>query len=156
KFELQGKGVLSVGRAVTNDCAVVDPTVSRKHAELKLTENGLQVTDAGSSNGTFVNGVRIDGAYVAPPGAEITFGKVVFRLEQMDTPKATPAVTPAATKPAGATIVRQIPKTGEFSASGVSLSEQLSGEVDPAAKDRRKLAILLEVAKGLTKATDVH
>ena len=159
KFELKGTTVHIVGRAVTCECAVVDPTISRKHAELRLTENGIDVTDSGSSNGTFVNGVRIDHSHVAP-GAEITFGKVVFRLEKVEAPKpvsAQPFVAPPP-KPAMATIVRQIPKTGESGAlnQAGSLGKELAGQIDPAEKDRRKLAILLEVAKGLTRATDVH
>ena len=35
-FELSGSSPLSVGRAVTNDCAIVDPTISRKHADLGI------------------------------------------------------------------------------------------------------------------------
>jgi adenylate cyclase len=158
KFDLKGSAMLSVGRAVTNDCAVVDPTISRTHAELTLTENGIKVADQGSSNGTFVNGVKIDTSHVSP-GAEITFGKVVFRLEKVEPPKpAAPAAKGPPPKPAGATIVRQIPKTGEVGAisdSG-SLNKQLAGQSDPAEKDRRKLAILLEVSKGLSRTTDVH
>ncbi len=158
-FELKGVGPHIVGRAVNSECPVVDPTVSRKHAELRLTENGIEIIDAGSSNGTFVNGVRIDQSHAAP-GAEVTFGKVVFKLEKVEAPKpAAVTMPPAPPKPAGATIVRQIPKTGEqnsLSGEGGSLGKQLAGQADPAEKDRRKLAILLEVAKGLTKATDVH
>ncbi|MFB3112761.1 MAG: FHA domain-containing protein, partial [Gemmatimonadales bacterium] len=41
-----------VGRAVTTDLPVYDPTVSRRHAELVLTAQGLTVRDLGSSNGT--------------------------------------------------------------------------------------------------------
>ena len=160
KFELKGSAPLTVGRAVTSDCAVVDPTISRKHAELQLTPNGIEVTDHGSSNGTFVNGVKIDHSHVSP-GAELMFGKVVFKVEKVEAPK--PVAAPAAgakapVKNAGATIVRQIPRTGEvgsISADG-SLNKQLAGQSDPAEKDRRKLAILLEVSKGLTRATDVH
>lgn len=160
KFELKGGALMSVGRAVTNECAVVDPTISRKHADLQLTENGIEIIDAGSSNGTFVNGIKIDRAHAAP-GAEVTFGKVVFRLEKVEAAKqVTPIATPVAPpKPAGATIVRQIPKTGEqigLGSDSGSLNKQLAGQSDPAEKDRRKLAILLEVAKGLTRATDVH
>lgn len=159
KFELKGTGVHNVGRAVTSECAVVDPTISRKHAELRLTENGIEITDAGSSNGTFVNGVRIDKSHVSP-GAEITFGKVLFRLEKVEAPKpiASQPQLSIPPKPAGATIVRQIPKTGERGSldEPASLGRELAGQKDPAEKDRRKLAILLEVAKGLTRATDVH
>ena len=67
---------------MTNDLAVVDPTISRKHADLKATPGGVEVTDNGSSNGTFVNGVQIEHSLVVP-GDEVTFGKVVFRLEKV-------------------------------------------------------------------------
>ncbi|MFI5245471.1 MAG: FHA domain-containing protein, partial [Gemmatimonadales bacterium] len=59
-FELRPGAAIVVGRAVNSDVAIVDPTVSRRHAELTVVRDGVQVTDAGSSNGTFVNGVRID------------------------------------------------------------------------------------------------
>lgn len=159
KFDLKGTATLTVGRAVTNDCAVVDPTISRKHADIHLTENGIEVTDLESSNGTFVNGVKISKSHISA-GAEITFGKVVFKLEKVEAPKPfkAPASGAIPPKPAGATIVRQIPRTGEAGAIGDSgsLNKQLAGQVDPAEKDKRKLAILLEVAKGLTRTTDVH
>ncbi|HET8771456.1 MAG TPA: adenylate/guanylate cyclase domain-containing protein [Gemmatimonadaceae bacterium] len=178
-FDLRGSEPLSVGRAVTNDCPVVDPTISRKHAELKLVDGGVEVTDAGSSNGTFVNGVQVDRS-VLVAGDQVTFGKVVFRVEALAasgtpltpikvvpepaiaaTPPesilAAPVATPVPAPRPGATIVRQIPKSGEFGALGKSASvqSQLAGTADPAEKDRRKLAILLEVSKGLTRATDV-
>jgi pSer/pThr/pTyr-binding forkhead associated (FHA) protein len=79
RFDLTGNAPLSVGRAVTNDCAIVDPTISRKHAELRLTPQGIEVSDAGSSNGTFVNGVQVDRSLVVP-GDQLTFGKVAFRV----------------------------------------------------------------------------
>ncbi len=154
-FELSGSGLLSVGRAVTNDCAVVDPTISRKHADLKVTPGGVEVADAGSSNGTFVNGVQIEKSLIVP-GDEVTFGKVVFRLEQVTPPRAAPAAAPAA-KPGGATIVRQIPKTGESGALGVKgrINDSIAN-ADPVERDRRRLAILLEVSKGLTRSADLE
>ena len=187
-FDLRGGEPLSVGRAVTNDCPVVDPTISRKHAELRLVPGGVEVTDAGSSNGTFVNGVQVQQSVVVS-GDELTFGKVVFRVESTATPMASmpaqvtplpgarpsslapdhqseqPADTldPAKERPptvgaprAGATIVRQIPKVAESGSLGTSVNSRLAGAADAAEKDRRKLAILLEVSKGLTRATDVH
>jgi adenylate cyclase len=176
-FDLRGTATLSVGRAVTNDFPVVDPTISRKHADLRIVPGGVEVTDAGSSNGTFVNGVAIQQSVVVP-GDQLTFGKVAFRLEAIGTPAGTespvpavttaappgtpPAVTPvagaAAPPRAGGTIVRRIPKTGEVGVLGESpsVNARLAGAADPAEKDRRRLAILLEVSKGLTRATDVH
>ena len=159
-FELSGSSPLSVGRAVTNDCAIVDPTISRKHADLKVTPGGVEVIDQGSSNGTFVNGVQIEHSLIVP-GDEVTFGKVVFRLEQVTPvrPAAVPAPAMGTSTPrAGATIVRQIPKTGESLAlQGVAkMGEQLGAAADPGEKDRRRLAILLEVSKGLTRSADIE
>jgi len=159
-FELSGSSPLSVGRAVTNDCAIVDPTISRKHADLKVTPGGVEVIDQGSSNGTFVNGVQIEHSLIVP-GDEVTFGKVVFRLEQVTPVRVSPAAPPAmggSSPRAGATIVRQIPKTGESLAlQGVAkMGEQLGAAADPGEKDRRRLAILLEVSKGLTRSADIE
>ena len=158
-FELSGSAPLSVGRAVTNDCAVVDPTISRKHADLKVTPGGVEVMDAGSSNGTFVNGVQIEKSLLVP-GDEVTFGKVVFRLELVKPSRSvTPAAAPAAAPPApprpAATIVRQIPKTGESLAFGGGKLGDSLAVADPAEQDRRRLAILLEVSKGLTRSADI-
>ena len=85
-FELRPKTTMVVGRAVNSDCAVVDATVSRRHAELAVTNEGIQLKDLGSSNGTFVNGVKVDGYFVAP-GDTVTFGKVAFELERIAPPE---------------------------------------------------------------------
>ncbi len=161
-FELRPGASMVVGRAVNSDCAVVDATVSRRHAELTIAQNGVQVKDVGSSNGTFVNGVKID-SYFVVPGDTLTFGKVAFRLEEL-APVAVLEPEPEARKPeagpkAGATIVRQVPSSGDAIAAlgrhSGSIKAVMAGDTDPADKDRQKLQILLEVSKGLTRATDV-
>ena len=58
-IDLQLGRKLVVGRAVTSDVPIYDPTISRRHAEIVLTESGVRVTDLGSSNGTFLNGAKI-------------------------------------------------------------------------------------------------
>src|SRR5207247_4485509 len=64
---------------VTSDVPIYDPTISRKHAELRLTDGGVEVKDVGSSNGTFLNGARVTDALAAENDV-ITFGKVAFRV----------------------------------------------------------------------------
>src|SRR5512133_1567009 len=151
-FELAPTGPLICGRAVTSDLAIIDPTVSRHHADLVVGDGGITVRDVGSSNGTFVNGVKIDESF-AVPGDTVTFGKVAFRLESVaDAPP--PPAAPAAAPVPGATIVRQVPRTP---AAGLEDSHKLQAAMAaaaPAEKDRQKLAILLEVSKGLTKVAD--
>ncbi len=134
-FELSSISAI-VGRAPTADLPVVDPTVSRRHAQILSDENGLTVHDLGSSNGTFVNGNKIDTAPIVP-GDVIAFGKVSFRLEGEAS-----KVQTAATAITGPTIVREravLDTTANF------------GTDD---KSRRKLATLLEVSKGLGWAAD--
>lgn len=157
-FELRPNATMVVGRAVSSDCAIVDATVSRRHAELSVTDSGFQLKDLGSSNGTFVNGVRVDSYFVAP-GDTVTFGKVGFRVNQPVPPAPPPAAVPPApaAKP-GATIVRPLSAADGVAALGHhsgSIKAVMAGSADPTEKDRQKLAILLEVSKGLTRAADV-
>jgi adenylate cyclase len=135
-FELSGTAPRVVGRAPTSDLAIVDPTISRRHAELQLDDTGdVQVRDLGSSNGTFVNGIRVESARLVP-GDLVSFGKVGFRLQHIPAPSAAaPRSTP--------TILRQL-SVREPSASIADLDTS-----------RQKLAKLLEVSKGLGKAADI-
>ncbi len=160
-FELRPGTTMVVGRAVNSDCPVVDATVSRRHAELTVADNGVQVKDVGSSNGTFVNGVKVD-SYFVVAGDTVTFGKVAFKVEALAPPAPPPPVAaPAAVAgpPPGATIVRQVPQHVDAIAAlgknSGSIKAVMAGDADPAEKDRQKLQILLEVSKGLTRATDV-
>src|SRR6476620_2435602 len=74
-------GRIVVGRAVECDVTLTDPTISRRHAELR---NGgdvgsLFVRDLGSRNGTFRTGKRIDVAELHA-GDAVTFGAVTLRV----------------------------------------------------------------------------
>ncbi len=69
-----------VGRDDAADVMIDNPSVSRRHAEIRLTDDGWVVEDLGSSNGTFLKGAKIDGAQSIGLGDEIGFGKfsIVF------------------------------------------------------------------------------
>jgi phosphoserine phosphatase RsbU/P len=69
-------GTHSVGRAATSDIVIADPSVSRSHAEIKVTEDRIEISDAGSRNGTFVNGSRIVETTALNPGDRIRLGSV--------------------------------------------------------------------------------
>src|SRR5262245_36609879 len=57
---------------------VVDwPTVSGRHCRLTRASDGDRVEDLGSSNGTYVNGVRVEGSVAVRPGDRVTLGKRV-------------------------------------------------------------------------------
>jgi adenylate cyclase len=151
-FELRTGAIFVVGRAPNSDIPVIDPTISRRHAEVECGDAGVTIRDLGSSNGTFVNGTRVDTSSVVV-GDVVTFGKVAFRLGQI---AAAEPRTSGGTKvtPPGATIVRQMPLRDQ---SGRLGTPPVGGVSQGAADDnsRDKLAKLLEVSKGLGRATDL-
>jgi pSer/pThr/pTyr-binding forkhead associated (FHA) protein len=53
---------ITVGRDPSSDIFLNDITVSRHHATIELVGSEVSVTDAGSLNGTYVNGVSVDKA----------------------------------------------------------------------------------------------
>jgi len=77
--ELQS-GMHDVGRH--ESCAVVlnDPAVSRRHFSLDVSESSVRVIDAGSGNGTKVNGKLVDGLLLEH-GARLEVGTTVMRYE---------------------------------------------------------------------------
>ncbi|ETB33512.1 ABC transporter ATP-binding protein, partial [Mycobacterium avium subsp. hominissuis 10-5606] len=64
-----------IGRALNNDIVIHDVLASRHHAFLTPTPTGAEIRDANSSNGTFVNGVRV-GAAALSDGDVVTIGNV--------------------------------------------------------------------------------
>lgn len=72
---------IRVGRGLGCGLRIGDATVSRTHAELENTAPGRWlVRDLDSSNGTFVNGIRITGAAEIAEADLIAFGQAVYRL----------------------------------------------------------------------------
>jgi ABC-type multidrug transport system ATPase subunit/pSer/pThr/pTyr-binding forkhead associated (FHA) protein len=59
QLALQRAGVFAIGRSGTCDLVLPSLTVSRVHARLEVADGAVRIEDAGSANGTFLNGVRI-------------------------------------------------------------------------------------------------
>ena len=78
-FEVPPGRTLVVGRGVASDIAIYDPTISRRHAELVVSDDSVAVTDLGSSNGTCINGARVESGHLNANDS-VTFGKVTYRL----------------------------------------------------------------------------
>jgi len=71
-----------LGRHPQGDVTLDDITVSRRHADIERMDDGnYEVRDAGSLNGTYVNGERVDEARLAN-GDEVQIGK--FRMVFLD------------------------------------------------------------------------
>lgn len=71
---------LHVGRSSQNEIFLVDPSVSRNHAVLEVRGGDVTVRDSGSTNGTFVNGERVERRKLQP-GDRIAFGKTEMAVE---------------------------------------------------------------------------
>jgi pSer/pThr/pTyr-binding forkhead associated (FHA) protein len=74
------EGELVIGREDT-DLEIGDLDMSRRHAVVRRLANRLQVEDLGSSNGTFVDGTRIEEPTMCGGGAEIRMGTTVLVVE---------------------------------------------------------------------------
>ena len=68
------RAVFSIGSGAQNDLRLEDPAVSRRHCEIRIDETGYAIEDLGSTNGTYVQGIRVSQAFLHP-GAELTLGK---------------------------------------------------------------------------------
>ena len=148
---------LVVGRSSACDVPIRDLTVSRHHGEIEAAAAGLRVRDLGSTNGTFINGVRISEG-VASPGTRVAFGKVIFQVMEE---RATGGLAEGGDGGDGTqvTILDQLRAPGPTDVAALLASEsdaaaagrtlRVSGET-PAERRAAALALLLETAKELS------
>jgi pSer/pThr/pTyr-binding forkhead associated (FHA) protein len=68
------KAELILGRDPAADILIGNPDVSRRHARLVRKDEGYQLEDLGSSNGTFVNGTQISSPVLLKNGDEVRLG----------------------------------------------------------------------------------
>ena len=73
-------GPVTLGRSRDCDCILAEPSVSRRHAELRRHGERWLLRDLGSRNGTRVNGVRLLDEAEVCPGDRVSFGDARFRL----------------------------------------------------------------------------
>ena len=66
----------TLGREQGNDICLQDEQISRCHAVVERVETGFQIADLKSSNGTFVNGKRIQEPVMLRPGDTIQLGSI--------------------------------------------------------------------------------
>ena len=71
------RDVLTLGREPTNPIVVNDPQVSRQHARIARQGGAIVIEDLGSTNGTFINGMRLTGPRALTPGDVIGLGEAV-------------------------------------------------------------------------------
>jgi len=73
-----GENIL--GREPDNGVNLDSPTVSRQHARILVSANGVTLEDLESKNGTFLHGKRVSTAMPLKDGDEIRTGAVVLRF----------------------------------------------------------------------------
>jgi serine/threonine protein kinase len=94
-----------IGRGLEADIRIETPLISRSHARLSVRERECLIEDLGSSNGTFINGERIDAVTVLRPDERIMLGpSVTLEIRQLPGPK--PAVSIASRR---AALVKLLP-----------------------------------------------
>jgi transcriptional regulator with GAF, ATPase, and Fis domain len=84
RVEIQG-GLARIGTAEGSELRLADRTASRVHCELRVKPKGILVKDAGSTNGTFADGIRLMEAEV-PAGTTLRVGGTSVRVEVSDEP----------------------------------------------------------------------
>ncbi|HVZ35837.1 MAG TPA: sigma-54-dependent Fis family transcriptional regulator, partial [Polyangiaceae bacterium] len=78
-FDLK-PGVTIIGSGKDADVRIEDPHVSRAHVKLELGAQGIELEDLDSSNGTWVNGVKVKEAHLSA-SAVIVLGRTTLRVE---------------------------------------------------------------------------
>ncbi len=101
RFELEGDHM--IGREGA-DITLDDDQVSRRHARVSVAGATITIEDLGSTNGTFVNGAKIEAATTLAPGDTVRIGATTFALEAEA--EAEPEPEPAMPEPA-VTVARE-------------------------------------------------
>jgi predicted component of type VI protein secretion system len=76
------RAINALGRDAGNDIVINDEAASAKHALVEFAEGEWWVEDAGSTNGTMVNGEVVRSRERLHYGDELAIGRVALRLEQ--------------------------------------------------------------------------
>jgi hypothetical protein len=69
------RGVVVVGRGDSADIRIDDEFASERHAQFALEGTTITVEDLGSTNGTTIDGVRIEGRVEVAPGTAVILGR---------------------------------------------------------------------------------
>ena len=79
EFPLRAEKQIVIGRSSELDMVLVEDMVSRKHAKIMTYDQGVSIQDLGSTNGTFVNGERVQQVRL-DPGTTVRLGSTEVRF----------------------------------------------------------------------------
>ncbi len=115
------------------DCDVVidDPRISRRHLAIRPHDDGVEIEDLGSSNGTFVDDRKIDAAVRVASGATVRLGATELRVE-IDDPSRADATVIGDVGAGGTVIGSSVPEPPSLVAPTVAASAPPAAEAPPA------------------------
>jgi len=115
-----------IGRNADNQIVVLSASVSRQNTELRRVDNGWQIRDLGSRNGTFVDGQRCQGRVLVPDKTVVRIGDVAFwfAIELHEDPR--PPLS-MATRNANNGVVRYLLQHGGIEMCIMGNADQTSG-----------------------------
>ena len=79
---LPPSGTIDIGRDDDNDIVIPETAVSGRHARLEVVGGSWFIEDLGSRNGTFVDGVRVQGRTAIHEGSHVVIGNVPLDLSK--------------------------------------------------------------------------
>ncbi len=138
----------TLGRVPECTFAFDDPSLSREHARVLLVGTDWMLKDASSTNGTFVNDVRITAATALKDGDRIQLGSgTMLRFAQVDEAEETALqkVYEAASRDG---------LTGVFNRK--SLEERIAGELEFAKRHGTELSVIICDVDFFKKVNDTH
>ena len=77
--------VTTIGSVAGNTVLLADTGVSRKHVGIKRLDGGYELADLGSTNGTYVDGKRIEDSTLLPDASILEIGQQVLKHERRST-----------------------------------------------------------------------
>ncbi|MBI2944297.1 MAG: sigma 54-interacting transcriptional regulator, partial [Candidatus Wallbacteria bacterium] len=75
--------LVRIGTLPENDFVLSDRAISKRHAVIERHSNGYLLKDLGSTNGTFVNDVRVQEVFLTP-GSQVKFGNTMVKFHPRD------------------------------------------------------------------------
>ena len=141
--------VVNIGRADYNDLVIPDDSVSGSHAKLQRREGIWILVDNDSTNGTWVDGERVQGEVALGPGTVVRFGEVSVMFEPTDDHLGTDAGSGTkvmgAMRPAAASVPAQAPTPAPAAMPAMSETAREQSSAEPPMKQaapRRPPAVL--------------